>query len=73
MEKNQIKEDYIIKRKTPAEDQRSTSFPEYEIEIADHKAEQELSEYDKIMRAELVPLLEEYGAIIEESALRRMF
>lgn len=64
-------ENYEIITQKPADDEPKKQFPEYEIRIKDNK--NKLSLYDSKMRETLVPIMETYGAIIEEYALRRMF
>lgn len=63
-------EDYQVRKKPEDESKPMQSHPLYDVSIIHH--EKKRKPYDSCLMETLTPLMEEYGVIIEENALRRM-
>ncbi len=63
-------EDYVVEEVKPEEDAPKQGFPAYRVTIKEGK--KVLSEYDQSFRRAIVPLIEKYGSLVEEHAVRSM-
>ena len=62
-------DDYVISEKQPEDDAPRRRFPEFIVTVAPKDG---LCIYDQKLRSRIKDLMESYGPLIEDSALRRM-